>query len=300
MEPRFAPPLVELDEADRNSRRCHRSRADDVRVARALNGVGPCHRGSHRARSGGGFGAVVGHAGHAGHGVHRGRAAAGSRGVRRDRPRELGRDRASAGGGDTGAGFVQRRLAYRSPSASPRGRGAHAPARHRAAADDRARRRCRSRDLRAAEHRRGSDPVDRAGADRRRTGPGRRDRAACPGPDSPGAERRERAQRRHLRAPAVRGRGRGRRRIGDLGGPQRCHVAARGDRLRGCRWAGGRARGRGDRHPRRSPGPDRGPVATGDSGRRRGACLRDRQRARRLRLHRRIRCRDDLPDGPWA
>ena len=175
------------------------------------------------------------------HGVRRGRVAGGARGARRDRPRELERDRASAGGGDAGAGAVLRRLAHRSAAASPRGWGAGAPARHRAAADDRARCRRGGRDLRAAERRGGSDPGDRVGADRRRAGAGGRDRAACPGQDPPGAQRRERAQRRHLRAAAVRGRGGGRRRIGDLGGPQRRDAAARGDRLRGRRrawWAG--------------------------------------------------------------
>ena len=43
-----------------------------------------------------------------------------------------------------------------------------------------------------------------------------------------------------------------------------------------------------------------GPWRAGDSGRRRGARLRDRQRARRLRLHRRVRRRDDLPAGARA
>ena len=57
----------------------------------------------------------------------------------------------------------------------------------------------------------------------------------------------------------------------------------------------GGLRGRGDRHPRRPPRPDRGSVAAGDPGRRRSACLRDRQRARRIGLHRRVRRRHDLP-----
>ena len=117
-------------------------------------------------------------------------------------------------------------------AASPRGRRAAAPARHRAAADDRARRPCGGRDLRTADRRGGRHPGGRPGADRRRAGAGRRHRAARPGADPPGAQRRERAQRRDLRAAAVRGRGGGRRGIGDLGGPQRRDAAARGDRLR--------------------------------------------------------------------
>ena len=68
-------------------------------------------------------------------------------------------------------------------------------------------------------------------------------------------------------------------------------AAARGDRLRGRRRGGRRAGGRDDRHPRRPPRPDRGPVAAGDPGRRRGARLRHGQRARRLGLHRRVRRR---------
>ena len=75
---------------------------------------------------------------------------------------------------------------------------------------------------------------------------------------------------------------------------------ARGDRLRGRRRCGGRARGRGDRHLRRPPRPDRGSVAAGDPGRRRGACLRDRERARRIGLHRGVRRGHDLPAGARA
>ena len=64
----------------------------------------------------------------------------------------------------------------------------------------------------------GGDPGRRAGADRRGARTGGRHRAARPGADPPGTQRRERAQRRDLRAAAVRGRRGGRRRIGDLGG----------------------------------------------------------------------------------
>ena len=115
------------------------------------------------------------------------------------------------------------------------------------------------RHLRPAERRGGRHPGGRPGADRRRAGAGGRHRAARPGEDPPGAQRRERAQRRDLRPAAVRGRRRRRRGIGDLGGPQRGDAPARGDRLRGRRRGGRRARGRGDRHPRRPPRPDRGP-----------------------------------------
>ena len=71
-------------------------------------------------------------------------------------------------------------------------------------------------DLRPADRRGGGDPGDRAGADRRRARAGGRHRAARAREDPPGAQRRERAQRRDLRAAAVRGRGGGRRGIGDL------------------------------------------------------------------------------------
>ena len=76
-------------------------------------------------------------------------------------------------------------------------------------------------DPRSAERRRGRDPGGRPRADRRRARPGGRDRAAHPGADPPGTQRRERAQRRHLRPAAVRGRRGRRRRIGDLRRPQR-------------------------------------------------------------------------------
>ena len=57
----------------------------------------------------------------------------------------------SAGGSDARAGAVLRRLAHRSRAASPRDRGAVAPARDRTAADDRARRARGGGDLRPAD-----------------------------------------------------------------------------------------------------------------------------------------------------
>ena len=156
------------------------------------------------------------------------------------------------------------------------------------------------RDLRSADHRGGRHPGRGPGADRRRAGAGGRHRAAHPREDPPGTQRRERAQRRHLRPAAVRGR-RGRRRgIGDLRGPQRRHAPARGDRLRGRRRCRRRARRRGDHHLRRPPRADRRCVAAGDPGRRRGAGLRDGRRARRIGLHRGVRRGHDLPAGARA
>ncbi len=93
---------------------------------------------------------------------------------------------ASAGGGDSWAGAVLRRLAHRSPAASPGARNAASSTRDRTAADDRARRPVGGGDLRSADRRGGDDPGSGPGADRRRTGPGGRHRAARPGHDPPG------------------------------------------------------------------------------------------------------------------
>ena len=199
---------------------------------RHLDGVVPCHRRAHGSRGRGDLAAAVRDAGHAGDGLRRGRAAGGARGAGRDRPRELERHSANAGGGDAGAGPVLRRVTHPSRTASPSGRGPGTPARHRPAADDRARRRRGRGDLRTAVRRGGPDPVDRAGADRRRARAGGRHRAARPGKDPPRAQRRERPQRRDLRAAAVRRRGGRRRRVRDLRGPRRGNPPARGDRLR--------------------------------------------------------------------
>ena len=151
-------------------------------------------------------------------------------------------DRANAGGGDAGVRALLRRLAHRPGAAPPRGRAAGAAARHRAAADDRARRPRGGGALRPADARGGRDPGGRARADRRGARAGGGHRAAHPGADPPGAERRERAQRRDLRAAAVRRRRGRRRRVRDLRRPQRRHAAARGDRLRDRRRGGRRAR----------------------------------------------------------
>ena len=99
-----------------------------------------------------------------------------------------------------------------------------------------------------------------------------------PAADPPGTQRRERAQRRDLRAAAVRGRRGGRRRVGDLRRPQRRHAAARGDRLR--RRSAASSAGlliAAIVIQARPAGPDRGRVAAGHPGRRRRARLRHRQ-----------------------
>ena len=158
---------------------------------------------------------------------------------------------------DVGARAVLRRLAHRSRCAAPYGRRAGAAARHRPAAHHRPGHRGRGRDLRRAEHRGGRDPGGRAGADRRRAWAGGRDRAARAAADPPGAQRRERPQRRHLRAAAVRGRRDRRRRVGDLRRPQPRHAAARGDRLRRPGRRDRRPADRRDRHPGGPAGSDR-------------------------------------------
>ena len=108
--------------------------------------------------------------------------------------------------------------------------------------------------VRGAERRGGRDPRDRPGADGRRAGAGRRHQAARAAEDPPGTQRRERAQRRHLRAAAVRGRGGRRRPFRDIGRPQPRDTAARGDRLRRVGWSSGRA---ADRHHRQGGGAAR-------------------------------------------
>src|SRR4051794_8811551 len=96
-------------------------------------------------------------------------------------------------------------------------------------------------------------------------GRGRR-RAGAPSHPT-GAQRRERAQRRHLRAPPVRGRRRGRPGVGHLGRAGRGNARARGDRLRGAgRRGGGRARRR-HHHRGRAARPHRPRVAPRRSGR---------------------------------
>ena len=175
-----------------------------------------------------------------------------------------------------------------------------APPRHRPPADDRARCRCGGWHLRPAEHRRGSDPRNRVGADRRRTWPGGRNRAAGPKANSPGPERRERAQRRDLRAAAVRRRGRGRCGVRDLAWAQRGHPSARGDRLRRGRRCCGRSADRGHRHLRRSARSDRASVAAGHPRCRRGSRIRDRCRAPRVGLHRGVRRGHGVSRGAQA
>ena len=157
-------------------------------------------------------------------------------------------------------------------------RRAGAAARDRPAADDRAGRGGGGRGVRRADRRGGGDPRGRARADRRRARAGGRHRAARAGADPPGAQRRERPQRRHLRAAAVRG-GRGRRRrIGDLRRPQRGTLLLEEIGYGVLGGVVGRPADRRDRHPGRPARPDRGAVAAGDPGRRRRPRLRDRER----------------------
>ena len=200
-----------------------------------------------------------------------------------------------AGRGHARARVVLRRVAHRPRCAAPHGRRAGAPARDRPAADDRAGRRGRRCGLRRADHRGGRDPGGRAGADRRRARAGGRHRAARAAAHPPGAQRRERPQRRDLRAAAVRGGRDRRRRIGDLRRPQPRHAAAGGDRLRRAGRRGRRAADRRHRHAGRPARPDRALVAAGHPRGRRRARLRDRERARRIRLHRGVRRGHGVP-----
>ena len=146
----------------------------------------------------------------------------------------------------------------------------------------------------AAERRGGGRARDRPGADRCRARPGGRHRAARAAEDPPGTQRRERPQRRDLRAAAVLGwrpptssprdrRPQPRRLlVEEIGyGVARgvvagLLIAAVVDRL------GGPA------------GPDLRGLAPDRPGRRRRPGLRHRQRARRVRLHRGVRRRHRL------
>ena len=121
----------------------------------------------------------------------------------------------------------------------------------------------------AAEPGRGGRARGRAGADRCRTRTGGGHRAATSVPDPPGTERRERPQRRNLRAAAAdRARGGGRRGQGDER-PPCAQRRGRGDRVRDPRRRGGRV-GRGcGRGGRPSPGSDHRSVAPGHPDRRR-------------------------------
>ena len=154
--------------------------------------------------------------------------------------------------------------------------------------------------LRRAERRRGVDPRDHPGADGCRAGTGGGHRAACAAADPSGTQRRERAQRRDLRAAVARGRRGCRRRVRDLRRPPSRHVAARGDRLR----RAGRSRRRaGDRrhpHPGGPARPDRPRVEAGDPGCRCRPRLRNRDRTARVRLHRGLRGRHRVPPGAPA
>ena len=102
---------------------------------------------------------------------------------------------------------------------------------------------------------------DRARLHRRRARPGGRLRRARPVPDPPGAERRERAQRRALRA-AVLHRDRDRRGGGGHGfGALRGPARARADRLRADRRRRRRSAGRHRAAARRAPAADRAALA---------------------------------------
>ena len=112
-------------------------------------------------------------------------------------------------------------------------------------------------DLRSADGWRGRDPGGDPGAHRRRPRPGGRHRAARPGPDPPGPERRERAQRRDLRAAAVRRRRGRRRRIAHLRRAKRATLLLEEIGYGVARRRRRRAPDRSGRRLCRPPGPDR-------------------------------------------
>ncbi len=107
---------------------------------------------------------------------------------------------APAGGRDADAGAVLRCLPDLARGAPGRARGAGAAARHRAPADDRRRGGGRCRRAARDHGRRGARPRHHARVHRRRARTGRGERQARSLPDPSGAERRERPQRRPLRA----------------------------------------------------------------------------------------------------
>ncbi len=233
--------------------------------------------------------ATVGHTPHGRDPVRGDRRARRTRGPRRRRPLGRQRDGPDAGRGHPGARVVHGCLPDRPAGAAARGGRPDSAARDRTAVDDRLRRPCRGPALRRDDVRRGRDPRRDPRADRCGARAGRRHQSAGSRADPARPQCRERPQRRDLCAPAVRGGGDRRRRVGDLGRPQRDHPAARGDRLRRAGRGGCGSSDRGRADPRRPPRADRGQVAAGDPGGRRRPRLRPGRRARRLRLHRRLR-----------
>ena len=186
-------------------------------------------------------------------------AAGRSRGARRDRPRELERDRPHAGRGDAGARAVLRRLAHR-PRRSCAARsvvpvrllGIGLPLTIALGAVAAALVFDQLTIQEAVILAVVLAPTDAALGQAVVTEP------RVPRADPAGPQRRERAQRRDLRAAAVR-RGRGRRRrVRDLRRPQRRDAPARGDRLRGRSAASSAALlVAAIVDPRRPPRPDR-------------------------------------------
>ena len=216
-----------------------------------------------------------------------------------DRPVHRRRARQAAGRGDAHARPLRRRVADLAPRAAQRVRGPAASARDRPAADDPGRHARRRRRPPGRQPGRGARPLDHARLHRRGARPGGRDRRADPVADPARPQRRERPQRRNLRAALLhrarprRGRGRG------VDGARRGAPRAGGDRLRPRRGSRSR-RPRRARSPIRDASLLRGAALVPDPDRGHGGPLcgdRDRARGQHLhrRVHRRVRVRRPPP-----
>ncbi len=186
------------------------------------------------------------------------------------------------------AGAVRGRVADLVAGAPPRVFGAAAAAGDRPAAHDPRRSPGRRGGDTGNQLHGGAGARDRARVHRRGARPGGRHRHPHPVPDPPGAERRERAQRRTLRAPVLH-RDRDRRGGGGHGfGALRNPARAGADRLRADRRRRGRSSGRYRGEARRAPPVDRATLAADPEHRVGAAGGRRRERAGRKHLHRRV------------
>ena len=224
---------------------------------------------------------------HSGDLLHVG-GSAGRPGARPRRPPDRRRARQAAGRGDAHPRPLLRRVADLAPGAAQRVRRPAAPTRDRPAADDPGRHARRRRHPPRGQPGRGARPLGHARLHRRGARPGGRDRRADSVADPARPQRRERAQRRHLRSALLHRAGDRRGRGGGVDGELRGTPRLRGDRLRP-------RRGSRSRRPRRArspicdasllrratlvPDPDRG---------HRGPLRGDRDRPRGQHLHRRV------------
>ena len=196
--------------------------------------------------------------------------------------------------------LVRGRLADRRARATRRALGAAASARDRPTPDPPGRIRRRPRRVSPALVVRGAAPRGDPRADGRGARSGGRDADEAPEPSATGPERRERSQRRDLRAVVL---DRARDRAGRVGSHRRqgCGSAgARADRLRHPGRSGCGHRRRVRRRGRRRAPARRWLLAPGRASGRRRPRLRNRRSDRRLRLHRRVRRRLRVRRHPAA